>query len=65
MTTSFNCPDYPPVEADNQWCIALYDRIVAEAGSDGIPVEDCAKAFAKAYADAVRRGEVWRRGLSH
>ena len=60
MITNPDIPDYPPAEADEQWCLALCQRIIAEAGPGGILEKDLREAFATAYVDAVLRGEVWR-----
>lgn len=44
--------------ADREWFIDAYDRIVEEAGDDGLDVGKAKDAVAQAYADAVETGEI-------
>jgi hypothetical protein len=60
MTDTPSIPD-KPVEADEQWCMALLMRIV-KASPGGILEKDLHDAFVKAFTDAVKRGEVYLTG---
>lgn len=43
-----------------EWMLVAYDKVVAEAGDDGITVKDSQARLAEAYQAAVKSGEVER-----
>lgn len=45
---------------NDEWLIETYERIVAEAGDDGITVKESRELVAQAYEAAVRSGEIAR-----
>lgn len=46
------------MRADKNWAMALYDRVIAEAGEAGLGLGDARKRYAQLYQKAIDNGEI-------